>query len=180
MTTSVIPAAALSSPGTGRVAPEKRGARGANRIGRHIIVRLVSIIPTVFILVTMAFVLKRTIGGSPTVLGQELRGLGERRFRPARSDIGCVFQDPATSFNPLRTIEECVAEPPIVDGRAPDARSARDRVDELLEAVQLPRALGAPKCPYTKRLLTSLPVPNLAEREMRRGEPPMLRVEDRP
>jgi len=180
MTTSVIPAAALSSPGTGRVAPEKRGPRGANRIGRHIIVRLLSIIPTVFILVTMAFVLKRTIGGSPTVLGQELRGLGERRFRPVRSDIVFVFQDPATTFNPLGTIEECVAEPPIVDGRTPDARSARGRVDELLEAVQLPPALGAPKCPYTKRLLTSLPVPNLAERAMRRGELRMLRVEDRP
>ena len=180
MTTSVIPAAALSSPGTGRVAPEKRGARGANWVGRNIIVRRLSIIPTVSILVPMAFVLKRTIGGSPTVLGQELRGLGERRFRPVRSDIGCVFQDPATGFNPLGTIEECVAEPPIVDGRTPDARSARGRVDELLEAVQLPRALGAPKYPYTKRLLTSLPVPNLAERAMRRGELRMLRVEDRP
>lgn len=182
MTTSVVPAAALSSPGTGRVAPEKRGARGASRIGRHIIARLLPIIPTVFILVTMASVLKRTIGGSPTVLGQELRGLGERRFRPVRSDIGFVFvsQDPATSFNPLRTFEECVAEPPIVDGRAPDAHSARVRADELVEAVQLPRALGTPKYPYTKRVLTSLPVPNLAERAMRRGELRMLRVEDRP
>ena len=67
-----------------------------------------------------------------------------------------------------------------MDGRAPDAHSAHVRADELLEAVQLPRALGAPKYPYTKRLLTSLPVLNLAERAMRRGELRMLRVEDRP
>ena len=81
---------------------------------------------------------------------------------------------------PVGTIEERVAEPPIVDGRAPAAHSACVRADEPLEAVQLPHALGATKYPYTKRLLTSLPVPNLAERAMRRGELRMLRVEDRP
>jgi peptide/nickel transport system ATP-binding protein len=86
--------------------------------------------------------LTRITGGSLTVLGQEMLGVKERTFRPLRSDIGFVFQDPATSFNPLLTIAECVAEPLIVHGRAPDARSARARVDELLEAVQLPRAFG--------------------------------------
>jgi ABC-type dipeptide/oligopeptide/nickel transport system ATPase component len=180
MTTSVTPAAALSSPGTGRVAPGKRAARGANRIGRYIIVRLLPVIPMVFPVVMMVLILMKTIGGLLTVLGQELPGVRERRFRPGRSDIGFVSQDPATGFNPLGTIEECVAEPPIVDGRAPDARSARGRVDEPLEAVQLPRALGVPKHPYTKRLLTSLPVPKPAEQAMRRGELRLLRVEYRP
>lgn len=84
MTTSVIPAAALSSPGTDRILREKRKARDANRIGRHIIVR------------------------------------------------------------------------------------------------PLPRAIGASKRPNTRRLLTSLPVRNLAEQAMRRGELRMLRFEDRP
>jgi len=69
-------------------------------------------------------------------------GIRERRFRPVRSDIGFVFQDPGSSFNPLLTIAQCVAEPLIVHGRARDARSARSRVDELLEAVQLPKAYG--------------------------------------
>src|SRR5690606_34477217 len=59
-----------------------------------------------------------------------------------RREIGFVFQDPATSFNPLLTIAECVAEPLIVHGRASDARDARLRVDELLEAVQLPKGYG--------------------------------------
>ena len=165
MTTSVTPAAALSSPGTGRVAPEKRTARGANRIGRYIIVRLLPVIPMVFPVVMMVLI---------------LMNVRERRFRPGRSVIGFVSQDPATGLNPLGTIEECVAEPPIVDGRAPAARSARGRADELLEAVQLPRALGAPKHPYTKRLLTLLPVPKPAEQAMRRGELRLLRVEYRP
>jgi peptide/nickel transport system ATP-binding protein len=86
--------------------------------------------------------LTRITGGSLTVLGQEMLGVRERRFRPLRSEIGFVFQDPATSFNPLLTIAECVAEPLIVHGRAGDARAARPRVDELLEAVQLPKAFG--------------------------------------
>ncbi|ROQ06438.1 peptide/nickel transport system ATP-binding protein [Rathayibacter sp. PhB93] len=81
-------------------------------------------------------------GGSLRVLGKEMRGIRERAFRPVRGDIGFVFQDPASSFNPLLTIAECVAEPLIVHGRARDAGAARKRVDELLEAVQLPRSYG--------------------------------------
>lgn len=86
--------------------------------------------------------LTKVTGGSLEVLGQEMRGVRERSFRRLRSDIGFVFQDPATSFNPLLTIAQCVAEPLIVHGKARDAASARSRVDELLEAVQLPRAFG--------------------------------------
>ena len=86
--------------------------------------------------------LTKVTGGSLTVLGHEMRGVRERDFKPVRSDIGFVFQDPASSFNPLLTIAECVAEPLIVHKRARDAASARSRVNELLEAVQLPRAFG--------------------------------------
>jgi peptide/nickel transport system ATP-binding protein len=81
-------------------------------------------------------------GGSLKVLGTEVKGLGERAFRPLRADIGFVFQDPASSFNPRLTIAQAVAEPLIVHNRAGEAVSARKRVDELLEAVQLPKAFG--------------------------------------
>jgi peptide/nickel transport system ATP-binding protein len=86
--------------------------------------------------------LTKITGGSLKVLGHEMLGIKERAFKPVRSDIGFVFQDPASSFNPLLTIAECVAEPLIVHGRGGDAASTRARVDELLEAVQLPRAFG--------------------------------------
>ncbi|MFP3465287.1 ABC transporter ATP-binding protein [Leifsonia sp. SIMBA_070] len=86
--------------------------------------------------------LNRVTGGSLEVLGQEMNGVRERQFRKVRSDIGFVFQDPASSFNPLLTIAECVAEPLVVHGRASSPTDARRRVDELLEAVQLPRAYG--------------------------------------
>lgn len=81
-------------------------------------------------------------GGSLRVLGTEMNGVRERVFRKRRKELGFVFQDPATSFNPLLTIAQCVAEPLIVHGGARNATAARDKVDELLEAVQLPKAFG--------------------------------------
>ncbi|RGE17623.1 ABC transporter ATP-binding protein [Leucobacter sp. wl10] len=81
-------------------------------------------------------------GGSLRVLGHEMVGVRERSFKAARRDIGFVFQDPASSFNPLLTIAENVAEPLVVHRLARDAAGARKRVDELLEAVQLPKGYG--------------------------------------
>ncbi|UFS61273.1 dipeptide ABC transporter ATP-binding protein [Subtercola endophyticus] len=86
--------------------------------------------------------LTRVSGGSLQVLGHEMNGVRERAFKKTRSDIGFVFQDPGSSFNPLLTIADCVAEPLVVHGRARDARGARPRVNELLEAVQLPASYG--------------------------------------
>ncbi|OJX77568.1 ABC transporter ATP-binding protein [Leifsonia sp. 71-9] len=86
--------------------------------------------------------LTKVSSGSLKVLGIEMNGVREREFRPVRSDIGFVFQDPASSFNPLLTIADCVAEPLVVHGRADSPADARMRVDELLETVQLPRSYG--------------------------------------
>ncbi|GAA1493424.1 ABC transporter ATP-binding protein [Curtobacterium herbarum] len=86
--------------------------------------------------------LTKITGGSLTVLGTEMLGYRERDFKRLRKDIGFVFQDPATSFNPLLTIAECVAEPLVVHGVASSPRAARKQVDELMEAVQLPAAYG--------------------------------------
>src|SRR3954453_18665916 len=86
--------------------------------------------------------LTKVSDGSLSVLGTEMNGVKERAFRPVRERIGFVFQDPATSFNPLLTIAEAVAEPLIVHGRHKDLAGARGRVDDLLEMVQLPRSYG--------------------------------------
>jgi peptide/nickel transport system ATP-binding protein len=83
--------------------------------------------------------LNKVTGGSLKVLGHEMLNVRERSFRPVRRDIGFVFQDPASSFNPQLTIGECVAEPILItrDRKGPDVSR---RVAELLEAVQLPAA----------------------------------------
>ncbi|PNW09024.1 peptide/nickel transport system ATP-binding protein [Microbacterium sp. AG157] len=86
--------------------------------------------------------LTSVVGGSLKVLGTEMRGAKPRALAKTRPDIGFVFQDPATSFNPLLTIAECIAEPLVVHRRVSGARAARTRVNELLDAVQLPTAFG--------------------------------------
>jgi peptide/nickel transport system ATP-binding protein len=86
--------------------------------------------------------LTKVTGGSLQVLGAEMNGVKERAFRPVRDRIGFVFQDPASSFNPLLTIADAVAEPLVVHKRADSPQDARPRVDELLEAVQLPKSFG--------------------------------------
>ncbi|WP_227994704.1 dipeptide ABC transporter ATP-binding protein [Luteimicrobium xylanilyticum] len=76
-------------------------------------------------------------GGSLRVLGTEVRGARGRALRAVRPRIGFVFQDPGTSFNPLLTVGDGVAEPLVVHGRAANPAAARDRVVELLESVHL-------------------------------------------
>ena len=82
--------------------------------------------------------LERTGGGSLSVLGHEMNGLRERDFTPVRRRIGFVFQDPATSFNPHLTIEQCISEPLVVHEGGLGAADRTRRVRELLEAVELP------------------------------------------
>ncbi len=84
--------------------------------------------------------LQRVSGGSLNVLGVEMNGVKERQFKPKRADIGFVFQDPGSSFNPLMTIAENVAEPLIVHKKYSSVSEASDYVGDLLEMVQLPRA----------------------------------------
>lgn len=79
-------------------------------------------------------------GGSLKVLGVEMNGYKERQFRPLRKDIGFVFQDPGTSFDPQQTIGEAIAEPLRVHRREMGEAARRARVEELLDAVQLPKA----------------------------------------
>ena len=84
--------------------------------------------------------LQKVSGGSLNVLGVEMNGVRERDFKPKRADIGFVFQDPGSSFNPLMTIAENVAEPLLVHGKYGSVAEAKDYVGDLLEMVQLPRA----------------------------------------
>ncbi|WP_336662499.1 ABC transporter ATP-binding protein [Leucobacter sp. USHLN154] len=86
--------------------------------------------------------LTKVVDGSLRVLDHEMRDVQQRSLAPLRPDIGFVFQDPATSFNPLLSIAECIAEPLIVQGRASSQSAARGRVDELLDAVRLPASFG--------------------------------------
>jgi peptide/nickel transport system ATP-binding protein len=74
--------------------------------------------------------------------GRDVLGLTRRALRVARRDVQIVFQDPATSLDPRRTVAECVAEPLEVHRLVP-RRLRRERVVELLRLVELgPEVLG--------------------------------------
>ena len=87
--------------------------------------------------------LTRASGGSLAVLGHEMVGFKERAFSKIRRRIGFVFQDPAASFNPHLTIGECIAEPFAIHRREMSPSDRSQRVFELLDSVQLPKAYAA-------------------------------------
>ena len=72
--------------------------------------------------------LQKVSGGSLNVLGIEMNGVKERDFKPKRADIGFVFQDPGSSFNPLMTIAENVAEPLLVHHKYGSVADAKNYV----------------------------------------------------
>ncbi len=79
--------------------------------------------------------------GEVRVGGGPLRALRGEPLRAARRAVQMIFQDTANSLNPRMTVEDIVSEPLIIHRLAAGRR--RNRVAELLEAGQLPRALLA-------------------------------------
>ncbi|BDA64451.1 dipeptide ABC transporter ATP-binding protein [Actinomyces capricornis] len=79
--------------------------------------------------------------GSVRVCGVEIAGARRRDLLPVRRATGVVYQNPASSLNPRRTVGASIAEPLVVHGQA-DAAARQARVRELLEAVRLPAAMA--------------------------------------
>jgi peptide/nickel transport system ATP-binding protein len=84
--------------------------------------------------------LQKPTSGRIEFAGQDLGAWRRRTLREHRKDLQLVFQDPASSLNPRRTIGESIAEPLIVHGEK-DRTRLRAAVDELLERVGLARSL---------------------------------------
>ena len=78
--------------------------------------------------------------GEVLVGGERLTGLKGDRLRAARRFVQMVFQDPTTSLNPRMSVEEMLSEPLVIHRLARGRAERRRRVEELLEAVQLPPA----------------------------------------
>lgn len=87
--------------------------------------------------------LEETTGGSLKVLGTELNGVDAKSLRALRKRVGFVFQDPATSFNPYFTIEECIAEPLVINRPETSASERKKKIEELLDAVELPTSYAS-------------------------------------
>jgi peptide/nickel transport system ATP-binding protein len=81
--------------------------------------------------------LLRPKSGRALLLGSDLADVSRAELRAMRRRIGIIFQDPAASLDPLRSVGDAVGEPLEVHGVARGAE-LRTRVASLLEAVRLP------------------------------------------
>ena len=90
----------------------------------------------------VALGLVRPTAGSVRLFGSDLRRTRGRDRLALRSGIGVVLQDPVASLDPRMSVGECIAEPLAIHRRRNSAADRRRRVDEVLDAVRLPRALA--------------------------------------
>jgi oligopeptide transport system ATP-binding protein len=82
----------------------------------------------------------KVVAGTAMYQGRDLLKLSDKEIRHVRgSQIGMVFQDPMTSFNPVLTIGQQVAEPMEIHFGVTRQRGL-ERAAEMLEMVGIPRA----------------------------------------
>lgn len=73
--------------------------------------------------------------------GERIDQLSRKEFRPKRSEMQIVFQEPAESLNPRMTIRQLIAEPLRLHGLG-TASNRDERVETLLEQVGLSLSVG--------------------------------------
>ncbi len=79
--------------------------------------------------------------GSVQVDGLEVAGASGRKLRGVRSQTGIVFQNPASSLNPRRSVGASIGQPLQLHTNLTNSQR-RQRVNELLEAVRLPASMA--------------------------------------
>jgi peptide/nickel transport system ATP-binding protein len=70
--------------------------------------------------------------------GKDVSVYAKKRPKYLKRDMAIVFQDPASSLNPTKTIKDIVETPLKIHGLAKNRDELGKRVVELLEAVELP------------------------------------------
>ncbi|WP_144756736.1 dipeptide ABC transporter ATP-binding protein [Curtobacterium pusillum] len=91
----------------------------------------------------VALGLVKPTSGSVHLFGSDLRTARGRDRRALRSGIGVVLQDPVASLDARMSVAECIAEPLAVHRRGMSSADRRKRIDEVLDAVRLPRTLAS-------------------------------------
>jgi len=76
--------------------------------------------------------------GKITFKGQDISVPARKRPKSIKRDMSIVFQDPASSLNPAKTIKDIVALPLKIQGLVKDDAELERKVEELLNAVELP------------------------------------------
>ncbi|MFJ2542295.1 dipeptide ABC transporter ATP-binding protein [Microbacterium sp. NPDC087589] len=90
----------------------------------------------------MVLKLEEPTSGTIEIDGQDVSNLSNAQAFGLRRRMQPVFQDPYGSLDPLRNIGNTIAEPLQIHGVG-DRASQRERVEELLDQVSLPRVLAS-------------------------------------
>lgn len=77
--------------------------------------------------------------GTATVVGHDISKADRRLLHKVHKDVGIVFQDPSSSLNPRLPVGNSIGEPLLLAKEA-RGRDLDKRVQELLDAVELPRS----------------------------------------
>ena len=78
-------------------------------------------------------------GGSLRVAGTDISNPDRKTLQALRRKVGIVFQDPSSSLNPRLPIGQSIGEPMLL-AKVAKGRELDTRVEQLLDAVELPRA----------------------------------------
>ncbi|MDN7121500.1 ABC transporter ATP-binding protein [Nocardioides sp. ChNu-153] len=78
--------------------------------------------------------------GRMSIAGRDVSAGGKADLRHVREHVSMVFQDPASSLDPRRTIGQVVTDPLRWTGKLTDRKACRLRAEELLDQVRLPKA----------------------------------------
>lgn len=81
--------------------------------------------------------LERPTSGRVLFEGVDVTALNRSQRKEMAQQVQLIFQDPFSSLNPRKTVEQIVSEPFLVHGRLKDDGQRRRRVRELLEMVGL-------------------------------------------
>lgn len=81
-----------------------------------------------------------SVRGSAIYKGRDLIGMHARELRAIRGkEIGCIFQDPLSAFNPVRTVSHQIIEAIRLHDRRVSKREALERAEDLLDSVAIPQ-----------------------------------------
>jgi len=80
------------------------------------------------------------VEGTAQVIGTNIVGAGKKDLRQIRRDVSFVFQDPGSSLNPRLPVGESIGEPMLLQ-KVAKGKDLSNRVEKLLDQVQLPRAM---------------------------------------
>ncbi|MGA4508896.1 ABC transporter ATP-binding protein [Propionibacteriaceae bacterium G1746] len=87
-----------------------------------------------------AVALLPVVEGKLAINGRDITNARQKDLFPFRKEVGIVFQDPGSSLNPRLPVGESIGEPLFLHEKL-KGKALSDRVERLLDSVELPRAM---------------------------------------